>query len=83
MARFNWELISTATPTMAMKRHRASNDNNDGKVVFPGSYAASHIAGATHRRKTDELGEPGGTRLDAGEYDERGEASHKGGVKMA
>ena len=32
--------------------------------------------------ETDEPGQPGVTHIDAGEYDERSETSHKGGVKI-
>ena len=79
----NGERLDAAAPTWEVQRSRASHDHNDERVVSPGSAAASPIAGSPHGGATDEPGEPGSTRLDAAEYDERGEASHKGGVKIA
>jgi len=76
-------LRSAAAPTWEVKRPRAPNDHHDERAVAPGSEATSTIAGPPHGGGTDEPGEPGSTHLDAREYDERGEASHKGTVKIA
>jgi hypothetical protein len=78
-----WALRSAAAPTWEVKRSRAPSDNNDERAVAPGSEATSTSAGPPHGGGTDEPREPGSPHLDAGEYDERGEASHKGAVKIA
>ena len=61
---------------------QALDDHNEGRRGSWGAAAAS-MAGALHRHALDEPRSPGATRLDTREYDERGEASHKGGVKIA
>ena len=74
---------STQLPLCEVQRHRASHDNNDGRAVSPGRDAALYVAGSPHEHETDEPGQPESSLRDAGEYDERGEASHKGDVKIA
>jgi len=49
----------------------------------PGRDAALDVAGSPDDHEPDEPGQPKGPRRDAGEYDAWGEASHKGGVKIA